>query len=69
MGADSNHTAVLGDRLETDILGGQNAGLRTILVLTGISDEAALAASRIKPDWVFQNIQELTGAWHELPHR
>ena len=68
MGADPDHTAVLGDRLETDILGGQGAGLRTILVLTGISDEAALAASPIEPDWVFPNIQELTSAWHELPH-
>lgn len=67
MGTDPAHTAMLGDRLETDILGGQRAGLRTILVLTGISDEAALAASPIKPDWVFQDIQELTRAWRMLP--
>jgi len=67
MGADPAHTAALGDRLETDILGGQNAGLRTILVLTGISDQAALAASPIQPDWVVESIQELTGIWHDLP--
>jgi 4-nitrophenyl phosphatase len=65
MGADPAHTAMLGDRLETDILGGQRAGLRTILVLTGVSDQAALASSSVEPDWVFQNIQELTGAWHD----
>lgn len=67
MGADPAHTAMLGDRLETDIVGGQNAGLRTILVLTGISDEAALAASPVKPDWVFDSIQELTRVWRDLP--
>jgi ribonucleotide monophosphatase NagD (HAD superfamily) len=66
MGADAAHTAMLGDRLETDILGGQNAGLRTIFVLTGASDEAELAASLVKPDWVFKDIQELTRAWRAL---
>jgi 4-nitrophenyl phosphatase len=30
-------TLAVGDRLETDILGGQRAGLRTALVLSGIS--------------------------------
>ncbi len=67
MGADPAYTAMLGDRLETDIVGGQKAGLRTILVLTGASDEAALAASPVKPDWVFDGIQELAHAWGDLP--
>ena len=66
MGAELAHTAMLGDRLETDILGGQNAGLRTIWVLSGASGEAELAASPVKPDWVFKNIQELTRAWSAL---
>jgi 4-nitrophenyl phosphatase len=67
MGADPAHTAMLGDRLETDILGGQQAGLRTIFVLTGANDGADLAASPVKPDWVFQDIVELTRAWRDLP--
>jgi ribonucleotide monophosphatase NagD (HAD superfamily) len=54
---------MLGDRLETDILGGRQAGLRTILVLSGASDRAALAASPVQPDWVFEDIWELTQAW------
>ena len=66
MGADPAHTAMLGDRLETDILGGRNAGLRTILVLSGVSDESALAASPVEPNWVFRSIQELTLAWRGL---
>lgn len=63
MGTDAARTAVLGDRLETDILGGRNAGLRTIFVLSGVNDEADLAASPVKPDWVFRDIQELTQVW------
>jgi 4-nitrophenyl phosphatase len=63
MEADPEYTAMLGDRLETDIVGGQRAGLRTILVLSGASDEADLAASPVKPDWVFDSIRELAHAW------
>lgn len=66
IGADPAHTAMLGDRLETDILGAQNAGLRTILVLTGASDRKALAESSVQPDWVFDSIQELTQAWNAI---
>ena len=67
MGADVTHAAMLGDRLETDIIGGHKAGLRTIFVLTGASDETDLAASPVKPDWVFRDIQELTQVWGALP--
>jgi len=63
LGADPVHTAMLGDRLETDILGGKNAGLRTILVLTGATDRASLLESPVQPDWVFDSILELTQAW------
>ncbi len=55
--------ATLGDRLETDILGGQRAGMHSILVLSGATDSAQLASSPIQPDWVFESIQELAAAW------
>lgn len=52
-------TASLGDRLATDILGGQRLGLGTILVLSGVSTEADLHSSAVQPTWVFPGIQEL----------
>ncbi len=57
--ADPESTAMLGDRLETDILGGQRAGITTILVLTGVTTPAYLEKSQIKPDYVYQSIAEL----------
>jgi len=52
-------TAVIGDRLETDILGGLQAGLKTILVLSGATDKDLLESSEVQPDWVFESVKEL----------
>jgi HAD superfamily hydrolase (TIGR01450 family) len=44
---------MLGDSLASDIRGGRDAGLRTGLMLTGITTPDTLAASDIQPDLVF----------------
>jgi len=62
MGATEKETAVIGDRLETDILGGQRCGLTTILVLSGITQKEDLEASEIKPDYVFPDLIHLDEA-------
>lgn len=48
--------AMVGDRLYTDIALGANAGILSVLVLSGETSEADLAASEIRPDYVFQNL-------------
>ena len=42
MKANPDQTAVLGDRLETDILGEQGAGLKTILVTTRVENKQSI---------------------------
>jgi 4-nitrophenyl phosphatase len=63
MGAQAAATGMLGDRLETDILAGQRAGLCTLLVLSGVTDRALLARSEIRPDLVFDDVAHLTTMW------
>ncbi len=56
------HTAAIGDRLETDILGGQNLGMPTILVLSGVT-HAAPADGPVQPTFVFASVAALEAAW------
>ena len=66
LGARPEETMMIGDRLETDIEGGLRAGLKTILVLSGISTEADVEQTGIRPDWTFRDIGELTQVWRRL---
>ena len=47
---------VVGDRLETDILMGREAGARTAVVLTGVTRREDLATSPVQPDYVLEDI-------------
>ena len=50
---------MVGDRLETDIRMGLEAGMHTALVLTGATRREDLAQSPVKPEWVLENLLEL----------
>jgi NagD protein len=50
---------IIGDRLETDVLLGLNAGMAAALVLTGATDESSAASSEIEPTYVINNLAEL----------
>ncbi|MGD8553070.1 MAG: HAD hydrolase-like protein, partial [Anaerolineales bacterium] len=60
LGLEAGKTLMLGDRIETDILGAQRAGIRTALLLTGVTSSDSAKASEIKPDFVFQDLDQLT---------
>lgn len=66
LGAAAEETAILGDRLETDILGGARAGIATIMVLTGISTaEEAAAYEEAPPDLIYDDVPALLAAWQQ----
>ncbi len=65
LGINPDETVALGDRLETDILGAVRTGIRSIMVLTGISSEADLQDSDYQPTWVMADIRSVTKALRE----
>jgi HAD superfamily hydrolase (TIGR01457 family) len=56
LGSQPDETVMIGDGLGVDILAGKNAGTHTLLVLSGSTSRADLAASSIQPDHVYDDL-------------
>ena len=65
LGIPAEQTAVVGDRLYTDIKCGLNAGGKAILVLSGETTPEMLAQSDIKPDLVLESGAQILRALKE----
>jgi NagD protein len=59
IGAHSETTGMIGDRMDTDVVAGIEAGLFTVLVLTGIADHAEIERYPYRPDEVLAGVHEL----------
>jgi 4-nitrophenyl phosphatase len=59
MGLNKDQVLVVGDRLETDIAGGQALKARTALVLSGVSTVEQAEAWQPKPNLIVDNLTEL----------
>lgn len=61
LGIGPEATLMIGDRLETDIVGAQGVGMDTALVLSGISSADDVARTGIRPTWVAPDLPALVG--------
>ncbi|KTG10141.1 HAD family hydrolase [Haloprofundus marisrubri] len=59
LGHDADECLVVGDRLDTDIALGASAGMTTVLVKTGITDDHILAESAVDPDYVLDSFADI----------
>ena len=62
LGAQAEHTAMVGDRLYTDMEMAFRAGTVSVLVLSGETKRDDLAAAPRQPDFVFKSVAEITRA-------
>src|SRR5215212_3126367 len=60
LGLTTDQTVVIGDTMETDILGGVQLGFKTILVLSGGTSRADLARYTYQPDLIVDSIAALS---------
>jgi HAD superfamily hydrolase (TIGR01450 family) len=55
----ASKAVMIGDQIETDIVGARKAGVHTILVLTGVETRESVNRSKIKPDITIENLEVL----------
>ena len=59
LNAHSEDSAIIGDRMDTDIIAGIESGLRTILVLSGVTSREQVERFPYRPTWVRNSIAEV----------
>ena len=57
--AHSADTFMVGDRMDTDVVAGTEAGMRTILVLSGVTKRADIDTYAFRPHYVFDTVGEI----------
>ncbi len=59
LGAHSEHTLMIGDRMDTDVRSGLESGLQTVLVLSGLSGESTAEKFPYRPTKVVGSVADL----------
>ncbi|MDA3926772.1 MAG: HAD-IIA family hydrolase [Kiritimatiellae bacterium] len=54
-------TIIIGDRMDTDIIAGVEAGMKTVLVQTGVTTPESMRQFAYRPSLVLQSIAEIPG--------
>ena len=59
LNAHSENSVMIGDRMDTDIISGLESGLRTILVLTGVTARKDVERFPYRPTWIRDSIVDI----------
>ena len=59
LNAHSENSVMIGDRMDTDIVAGIESGLRTILVLTGVTTREQVERLPYRPSWIRESIADV----------
>ncbi|GCE10527.1 HAD-IIA family hydrolase [Tengunoibacter tsumagoiensis] len=59
LNAHSENTVMIGDRMDTDVVAGLESGLRTILVLTGVTTREQVDRFPYRPTMIFNSIADV----------
>jgi len=58
-GEASKNSVMIGDQLETDLLGAHRAHVHTVLVLTGVETRETIRVSKLKPEVILESVDGL----------
>jgi NagD protein len=59
LNAHSEDSVMIGDRMDTDMISGMESGLRTILVLTGVTSREQVERFPYRPTWIRESIADV----------
>lgn len=59
LGVDVNKTAIIGDRMDTDIIAGIESEIDTCLVLTGVTSQSAIKKFPYRPHYVLERVGDI----------
>jgi len=67
LGVHSQDAAIIGDRMDTDIIAGIESGLDTVLVLTGVTSRETMQRYPYRPRLVLENVGDIPPASDRAP--
>ena len=59
LGAQSEETAIIGDRMDTDTIAGMESGIDTVLVLSGVTTEHEMRKFPYRPKYVLNGVGDI----------
>lgn len=59
MGAHSEETVMVGDRMDTDVVAGMESGMQTILVLTGVTKREEVSLFPYRPTQILESVADI----------
>ncbi len=59
LGCKREETAIVGDRMDTDIIAGVEAEITTVLVLSGVTSRTDLRQFAYRPDYILDGVGEI----------
>jgi len=63
LGAHSEDAVMVGDNMATDIIGGVQSGMETVLVLSGVTSSAQVASYAYQPTHIVESVADLPIGW------
>jgi NagD protein len=61
LGCAREHTAIVGDRMDTDVIAGIHAGIDTVVVLSGVTSKEDLQKVAYHPRYILNGVGEIPG--------
>ena len=69
LGVNAEEAAIIGDRMDTDIVAGVESGIDTVLVLSGVTTEHEMRKFPYRPKYVLSGVGEIAPAYAARPQQ